>query len=1213
MPARFLPAAFATLLAVTAFALDPIDRRSRDEPEIAVRTGGRSGTCDAVRFTPDGRWLLAAGDDKVVTGWPHAADGLDTDPNHKKELHWPAWREQRGGIKDFAVSPDGKRVLVGGYGLRVASVAVLELEPEGGVPKMALTWPKTRTGLDSFRTVQTVAFAADGQRVAFATEDGSVWVWEPTRREKADEVGRWYNPPRWVGRNNPKEETLPADKPNARGADAEYPSRRVFFRKGGAELVSVSRAGDVWAFDVADPSKLDEVRDTKPAARKKLFGVNDGLKDGRAVFQAVYDARTDRLVVAGQNDPRVIVRPLDGTDPVVLPLAKETFARSVAIHPASGAVAVAVGTVVPAAKGQPQFHNDADDEIRVYRQPKAGAAPDLTIPMVGQGQALTFHPTDDRLAVAGGDADEVSVYDLKDAKKPLSVARGSGRKGWAVALAKGGRWLGLQTKRDAKQDRPNGRGAGEWAWLDLERIKPVDGEPKEMVAATDTADGWAIEPDKENRDQWYAAHTGGARVKLAHNATLFNKPTCYTFLRATDKTPHTRLLVGHYHGASLYELPKGFKGEEVLPARVFIGHGGEVLAVAAADDAKGGWFVTAGSDQTVAAYSLKPWGGQPAVGAEFERFDDNGTTRIRVTAVDVGSPAWEAGLQAGDVLVLLVAKGKRVYDTRPEGSASPATDSEQSTLEWAVRRKGEAAILDPTAAADALAAPAAGQELYFRVRGKDGKTERDALTSVRQRPLWKLFPSFDEGGKVADWVAWVWKGSYYATSTNGDRLVGWHVNAPTAKDAPRFHPLNAFRTRFEKPEVVRQLVENRDLGGVLTAVLGKNPLPPRFGGEPAPVYLAIDRSQVGGEAVKVTVKVDRRGDDVDLLPERVELWVNDYRLPTGWAADPARPFSGVIALPPHLFRDGENTVAVQTYNPRGGRETAFRSLVNTNPPTEPTLLGLAVGVDDYRAHRDASGARGVVGDLKYAVADAAAVAKTFAPYAGPKKFYTDNKLTLRENKDVGRAALLRELDAVRETAKPNDVLVLFLAGHGQKVADGKGGLVVVDKDEGGLKNVRFAFCCPNFHTDQAAEAVVTADELYDKLAAINCRKVVLLDVCHSGLAVETDVVRELVPNGYGPFVMAACRPGQKSYETADLKHGLFTAAVLSATTRRPAEAAAFHLADANDDGRVSCKELFEFVERRVAEARRDQNPTVFPERERLPKMALVSVRRAVDK
>src|SRR5262249_37300137 len=146
-------------------------------PEIVVEAGGRVGPCDVLRFTPDGQFLLAGGDDKVVRVWPHSATGLETDRAKLQTLRWRAWREQRGGIKTLAISGDGKRVVVGGYGMKPSTVAILDRETG---ETLALTWPKLRRGDLNFGMVERVAFDADG-RVGFGTADGSLWLWDPIK------------------------------------------------------------------------------------------------------------------------------------------------------------------------------------------------------------------------------------------------------------------------------------------------------------------------------------------------------------------------------------------------------------------------------------------------------------------------------------------------------------------------------------------------------------------------------------------------------------------------------------------------------------------------------------------------------------------------------------------------------------------------------------------------------------------------------------------------------------------------------------------------------------------------------------------------------------------------------------------------------------------------------------------------------------------------
>jgi WD40 repeat protein len=1184
MPVRLVVLLTTACAAPSLVAVDSPDRRSRYEPEVAVRDGGRSGACDAVRFSPDGRFLFAAGDDKVVTVWEHADAGLNTAPNKVRALRWPAWREQRGGIKDAAVSPDGTRVLVGGYGLRIASVAILDREPakDGAPGRVALTWPKTRPGRDSFRTVQAVAFNSDGKAAAFATEDGSVWVWVPAELKQADDAGRWWNTPRWVGKR-------PGDPP-----------RLIAFRRTDAELVALSASGRVTAYDVSNPAALPESPPDRVEPVKPLLELGDE-KAPLEVFHAAYDARHDRLAVAVHKRPRVIVRPLaPGRPAVELVLPKEHFARTVAVDPKTGAVAVAVGTVVPATPGDPQFHNDADDEVRVYRDP-TDAKPAAVLTVRGQAEALAFHPTADRLAVGGGDADEVTLYDLK-AGRPLSVARGGGRRPWAVALSPNGNLVGVRTGRDPKADRPNRRGAGGWTGFNLQTLQPLRDPDQPWVGAKEEADGWSVVPDAKDRDLWYAAHTDGRRLPLQHDRLLFNKPTCYTFLPATAKTPTTRLLVGHYHGATLYDLPNGRADGPLPPTRIHLGHAGEVLSVAAVDDppdGKGGWFVTGGADHTVAAYSLRAWDHHPHLGATFARTAAGG---VMVKDVAVGSPGWEAGLRAGETLELLVTSGKGgtkwVYDRRRVAAGKPeVNESSSPTTEF---RPAGGEVGDAAAAVAALANPPPKESLAFGVRSAAGEY-RELNTTVVQRPLWKLWLGYDDrpAPAVNDWVIWMWKGSYFHTdSTEGDRKVGWHVNGPTTRDPPQFFAMSQFadaitdRTGKEVPllggahgkNVLRTLLRTRDVKAALADALGDDPQAPAVNfyapdlsrALPVPVAVTADSNTVTARPETVTVTVHPLGRDIDLLPERVELWVNDHRY-KAWTLQPGRTFSEPVTLDPAVLRTGANQLTALTFNPGRGRGEARHTLTyEPTTPRRPTALGLAVGINDYKAHQAAvkrGGDRGgkELPNLACATRDAAALAAALskATAADPRRF----ELVL--DAAATRAAILAKLDDLpKRVSSPDDVLVLFVAAHGDLFLRPAG--AGTPGGRAGRVTDRFVICCPDYDPANADATSVSADELVQKLAEVNCRKVVLLDLCHSGGAVEANVLRRMIPNGQAPFVIASCDQSESAFEDPAAGHGLFTAAILDAL------GPGFQAADRDPaDDRLSGKELFAHIGRRL--------------------------------
>jgi len=69
-----------------------------------------------------------------------------------------------------------------------------------------------------------------------------------------------------------------------------------------------------------------------------------------------------------------------------------------------------------------------------------------------------------------------------------------------------------------------------------------------------------------------------------------------------------------------------------------------------------------------------------------------------------------------------------------------------------------------------------GREYIFVWKHDD--KEKIQLTTNRQRPLWRFFPTRPGSGGGTDWVIWRWRDFYYDTnSVAADRLLGWHVNA----------------------------------------------------------------------------------------------------------------------------------------------------------------------------------------------------------------------------------------------------------------------------------------------------------------------------------------------------------------------------------------------------------------------------------------------------
>jgi uncharacterized caspase-like protein len=213
-----------------------------------------------------------------------------------------------------------------------------------------------------------------------------------------------------------------------------------------------------------------------------------------------------------------------------------------------------------------------------------------------------------------------------------------------------------------------------------------------------------------------------------------------------------------------------------------------------------------------------------------------------------------------------------------------------------------------------------------------------------------------------------------------------------------------------------------------------------------------------------------------------------------------------------------------------------------------------------------------------------------------------------------RAGLLAALDKLKDTpVKPDDLLVVFLAGHGDLLGPGgkpRPPLVAGVAARGFPVEVgQFVFCCPDYLPTKPAETALAAEELFDALAAVNCRKLVLLDACHAGGAVQTNMLRRFISNGQGPIVIAACDHNQSSFEDNDLGHGVFAYAVLEALGSK------FRAADRDSNGELSPAELYGYVARRVPELARDiapgnrQNPICFPHPGALPDFVLLKGKR----
>jgi TolB-like protein len=239
-------------------------------------------------------------------------------------------------------------------------------------------------------------------------------------------------------------------------------------------------------------------------------------------------------------------------------------------------------------------------------------------------------------------------------------------------------------------------------------------------------------------------------------------------------------------------------------------------------------------------------------------------------------------------------------------------------------------------------------------------------------------------------------------------------------------------------------------------------------------------------------------------------------------------------------RDG-----LATETARGTRVTAS----GKGSPPAPTLWVLAVGVSTYQ---DSSL------KLNYADEDAKAIAATLTEQK-TRGYYRDVHKRVLVNSEVTRESILDSFSGFLGQAAPQDVVVIFVAGHGMQ------------------SHEKYYFL-PYPATQQT---VITRglsmsdfNDALSRLHEVVNHVVVMLDTCDAGALdpgargiSSSDAIRELA-KAKGVFLLAASQAGETSRERSEWKHGAFTFSVLEGLSGK---------ADQDGDGWLYVNELFDYV------------------------------------
>jgi hypothetical protein len=261
----------------------------------------------------------------------------------------------------------------------------------------------------------------------------------------------------------------------------------------------------------------------------------------------------------------------------------------------------------------------------------------------------------------------------------------------------------------------------------------------------------------------------------------------------------------------------------------------------------------------------------------------------------------------------------------------------------------------------------------------------------------------------------------------------------------------------------------------------------------------------------------------------------------------------------------------------------------------PRLYLLASGVNRY-ANSERFAELGLT-NLTFAVGDARSIRESLSRRTlGLYDLTADAILVNQEVTRTGWKRAIEELaEKVGDEIVPDDLLVVFLAGHGMN-------------DKG-----KYSYLCHDAELavtagqdPQAAPAGSITWDDFDVLQRIPCRKLAIVDTCHSGAlgpAARSTAVREFQENMI--LVLAAASDEEPSQESGAWGHGAFTKTLLEALDGA-ADMGRTAAGDATNaerpDGVVSLDEVVDYVLRKVPEMTlvdddesTAQHPTVSPD------------------
>jgi hypothetical protein len=386
------------------------------------------------------------------------------------------------------------------------------------------------------------------------------------------------------------------------------------------------------------------------------------------------------------------------------------------------------------------------------------------------------------------------------------------------------------------------------------------------------------------------------------------------------------------------------------------------------------------------------------------------------------------------------------------------------------------------------------------------------------------FISYEDG----EWIC-ISPAAYYNASPRGDGYLNALVD-------DEVYGIDRFRKTFYRPDLIKALLEGRDIkaAGIFA--------PPEIiiaaGGLTRGIALVNPEKAESRFSFSVTIN-DRSKTlkDIRILQNGRRLGETDFRQFSG-SRGLAVLDAGLTLLEsaesveftlPLTLDPGTNVIEVIASNAYAEERKSFevKGAAGGAEKEKPRLWILAIGVNAYD--------HGNIPDLNYCVNDAVEIIAAFKRQQG-SVYEEVNSLLVADGMTLPPTAKnIQESLRFLSRAGSNDIVLLFLAGHG--VSDADGSFLFLPRDA--------AF---NGDGSVVPGAALAAADIFSVLNNSGSR-LVFIDACHSGglsgktNAVDNDrLIRSLIESN--AFVFTSSRGNELSQERAAYEHGVFTYGIL---------------------------------------------------------------------